>query len=91
MSVFISNLDSTAEKGYSLWQISKKIGKTVTHQATLKRSDGTWTRNDAHKSIEFGTHLKSVFTPNLADLLYDNTLQSDTFLKECQQMQSAVV
>ena len=87
MSVCISNLDSTAEKCYSLW----KIGKTVTHQAPLKRSDGTWTRNDADKSIEFGTLLKSVFTPNLADLLYDNTLQSDTFLKECQQMQSAVV
>ena len=56
MSVFISNLDSTAEKGYSLWKISKKISKTVTHQAPLKRSDGTWTRNDADKSIEFGTH-----------------------------------
>ena len=59
MSVFISNLDSTAEKGYSLWKITKKIGKTVTHQAPSKRSDGKRTRNDADKSIEFGTHLKT--------------------------------
>ena len=86
MSAFISDLDSTAAKGYSLWKITKKIGKSVNHQAPLKRPNGTWTRNDAEKSIEFGTHLKSVFTPNLADPLYDNTLQTDVFLKECHQM-----
>ena len=70
-SVFISNLDSTAEKGYSLWKIIKKIGKTVNHQAPLKKPDGTRTKHDADKSIELRTHLKSAFTPNLADPLYE--------------------
>ena len=82
MSAFISDLDSTAEKSYRLWKITKKIGKTM---APLKNPDGTCTRNDVDKSIQFGTHLKSVFTPNSADPLYDNILQTEMFLKGCYQ------
>ena len=51
MSAFISDLDSTAAKGYSLWKITKKIGKSVNHQAPLKRPNGTWTRNDAENQL----------------------------------------
>ena len=50
----------------------------------LKNPDETWTRNDADTSIQFG--IQCVFSPNSADPLYENTLQTETFLKEDHQM-----
>ena len=53
----------------------QKLNKTVQHQTPLKKADGSWARTDHAKANLFATHLKEVFTPNLAEPLFDNSTE----------------
>ncbi|KMQ83299.1 reverse transcriptase [Lasius niger] len=64
---YLSNLSAEKESNYSLWKATKKLKKTVDHNAPIKKADGTWAKSDKEKAEIFAEHLAEIFKPTSGD------------------------
>ncbi|WP_333765272.1 hypothetical protein, partial [Streptomyces sp. IBSBF 2390] len=74
MKSYLLSLSADKETNYSLWKATKKKN-VVDHHPPIKKSDGTWAKNNKEKAEEFAEHLSSIFQPNVgtSDIVVENT------------------
>lgn len=74
LKFYLSNLSAEKESNYSLWKATKKFKKAVTHRAPIRKTDGTWAKNNKEKAEIFAEHLAGIFQPNIgvSDIDVDN-------------------
>lgn len=60
---FLENLSASEATDYSLWKVAKKVKEPQKVNQPVKKSNGTWARNDEEKAEAFVEHLVKVFQP----------------------------
>lgn len=60
----LSNLSPYADHDYSLWKATKYMKRPKQSIPPIKKSDGTWAREEQEKAEAFAEHLFHVFKPH---------------------------
>lgn len=61
---YIKNLSATKETDYSLWKATKNTNRPIKRIPPLKKTDGTWAKDNKDKAELFADHLEKIFQPN---------------------------
>lgn len=73
-SSYLGKLTADESTNYSLWKATKRIKTPITQIPPIKRSDGSWARDNRSKAEVFADHLAGIFQPNEteSDIIIEN-------------------
>jgi len=66
---YLKNLTATEATDYNLWKATRSLKQPKQHVPPIRKSDGSWARNDKDKAVTFATHLDKVFQPLAAKII----------------------
>lgn len=86
---YLCNLTATDATEYSLWKATSKIRRTQENIPPIRKTDGSWARDDAEKAKTFAEHLSKVFQPHPTQLTTEND-EIQQFLESPYQLDSPI-
>ena len=71
---YLENLTADADTEYSLWKATRKLKRSITQVPPIRKSDGTWARDNKEKAEAFAEHLADIFKPNNKMCIRDSSI-----------------